>query len=59
MEGLFTLFIIYIVAKAIFGGGDSKKSGKRRKRRSSWSSDSSYSSYDCWRKSHGDQNTLF
>lgn len=57
MEGLFTLFVFYLIAKAIFGGS-SKKSTRRRKRRNYWTG-STYSEYDTWSRSHGDKNTLF
>ena len=57
MEGLFTLFVFYLIAKAIFGGS-SKKSTRRIKRRNSWTG-STYSEYDTWSRSHGGKNTLF
>lgn len=56
MEGLLLLFFGYILARAI--NGKSRRKGARRKSRT-YSSGGTYSDYDTWRKSHGDQNKLF
>ena len=57
MEIILVLLGGYLLSK-LFNGSSSKP--KRRRRKSGfWSSGSSYSEYDAWRKSHGDENKLF
>ena len=58
MEALLLLFVGYVVSKA-FTDDDNKKRNRPKRRNTSFWDDSSYSAYDTWRKSHGDQNTLF
>lgn len=59
MEGILLLLFGYILSRA-FADDDKKKRRRSRRRSTSfWSDDSSYSAYDTWRKSHGDQNYLF
>lgn len=58
MEALLLLFVGYVVSKAFTGDGNKRRNRSRRRNASSWD-DSSYSAYDIWRKSHGDQNRLF
>jgi len=57
MEIILVLLGGYLLSK-LFNGSSSKP--KRRRRKSGfWSSGASYSEYDAWRKSHGDENKLF
>ena len=57
MEIILVLLGGYLLSK-LFNGSSSKP--KRRRRKSGfWSPGSSYSEYDAWRKSHGDENKLF
>ena len=57
MEIILVLLGGYLLFK-LFNGSSSKP--KRRRRKSGfWSSESSYSEYDAWRKSHGDENKVF
>ena len=58
MEALLLLFFGYVISKA-FSDDDCKKRSRPRKHTTSFWDDSSYSAYDTWRKSHGDQNRLF
>lgn len=58
MEALLLLFFSYVISKA-FTDNDRKKRNRPRRRTTSFRDDSSYSAYDTWRKSHGDQNRLF
>lgn len=58
MEAILLLFFGYVLSKA-FSDDDNKKKNRSQRRNTSFWNDSSYSAYDTWRKSHGDQNTLF
>lgn len=59
MEGILLLLFGYAISKAIAGDDNKKRSRSKRRSTSFWGDDSSYSAYDTWRKSHGDQNHLF
>ena len=56
MEAILLLFFGYLLSRAI--NGKKSRKGSRSKNRT-YSSGSTYSEYDTWRKSHGDQNKLF
>ena len=56
MEAILLLFFGYLISRAI--NGKKSRKGSRSKNRT-YSSGSTYSEYDTWRKSHGDQNKLF
>lgn len=58
MEALLLLFVGYVLSKA-FSDDDKKKRNRTRRHPTTFWNDSSYSAYDIWRKSHGDQNHLF
>ena len=55
MEAILLLFFGYLLSRAING----KKPRKSKRRNSTYNSGGTYSDYDTWRKSHGDQNKLF
>ena len=58
MEALLLLFFGYVLSKA-FSDDDNKKRNRTRRCSTYFWDDTSYSAYDTWRKSHGDQNVLF
>lgn len=56
MDALLLLFFGYVLSKA-FSDDDHKRRHRSKRRNNTFCDDSSYSAYDTWRKSHGDQNT--
>ena len=58
MDAILLLLIGYVISRA-FLDDDHKKRNRLKRRNTSFWDDSSYSAYDTWRKSHGDQNSLF
>lgn len=58
MEAILLLFFGYVLSKA-FSEDKSRRRGRSKRRSTSFWDDISYSAYDTWRKSHGDQNVLF
>ena len=59
MEGILLLLFGYALSRAFTDDENKKRSRSKRRSTSFWGDDSSYSAYDTWRKSHGDQNRLF
>lgn len=58
MEAILLLLIGYFISRTLSDDGHKKKNRPKR-HNTTFFDDSSYSAYDCWRKSHGDQNKLF
>ena len=58
MDAILLLLIGYVISRAFLDDGHKKRNRPKRRNPSFWD-DSSYSAYDTWRKSHGDQNSLF
>lgn len=58
MEAILLLFFGYVLSRA-FSDDKPQRRKRSRRRTTSFGDDTSYSAYDTWRKSHGDQNVLF
>ena len=58
MEAILLLFFGYVLSR-VFSDDKPQRRKRSRRRTTSFWDDASYSAYDTWRKSHGDQNVLF